>query len=62
MFAPGSVTITVPGLDPIVAPLTDGTASVELPALPAGKTEITVSYPGSGVFIAAETTVKANVK
>ena len=62
MFAPGSVTITVPGLDPIVAPLTDGTASVELPALPAGKTEITVSYPGNGVFIAAETTVKANVK
>ena len=60
--APGSVTISVPGLDPIVAPLTDGAASVELAGLPTGKTEITVSYPGSGTYTGATTTVKANVK
>jgi 5'-nucleotidase len=60
--APGSVTISVPGLDPIVAPLTDGTASVELAGLPTGKTEITVSYAGNGTYTGSTTTVKANVK
>jgi 5'-nucleotidase len=60
--APGTVSVSVPGGTPIVATLAGGTASVELPALPSGKTVITIAYPGNGTFTGATTTVTVNVK